>query len=92
MASKDLGASAYVRDPKVEKNVTASGYVRDPTTIKEVTATGYAALTDAPAGRYADVVMAEAPAELRERFYTVGKVDECGVVEALERALALKVV
>ena len=38
------------------------------------------------------VVMAEAPAELRERFYTVGKVDECGVVEALERALTLKVV
>lgn len=38
------------------------------------------------------VVMADAPASLRERFYTVGKVDECGVVEALERALTLKVV
>ena len=38
------------------------------------------------------VVMAEAPAELRERFFTVGGVDECGVVEALERALTLKVV
>ena len=38
------------------------------------------------------VVMAEAPAELRERFFTVGRVDECGVVEALERALTLKIV
>ncbi len=38
------------------------------------------------------VVMAEAPAGLRERFFTVGGVDACGVVEALERALALKVV
>ena len=38
------------------------------------------------------VVMAEAPSELRERFFTVGRVDECGVVEALERALTLKVV
>ena len=38
------------------------------------------------------VVMAEAPAALRERFFTVGRVDECGVVEALERALTLEVV
>ena len=30
------------------------------------------------------VVMADAPASLRERFYTVGTVDECGVVEALD--------
>ncbi len=36
------------------------------------------------------VVMAEAPSKLRERFFTVGGVDECGVVEALERAMTLK--
>lgn len=38
------------------------------------------------------VVMAEAPEALRERFFTVGAVDDCGVVEALERALTLKTV
>jgi len=38
------------------------------------------------------VVMASAPDILRERFFTVGHVEECGVVEALERALELKVV
>lgn len=38
------------------------------------------------------VVMAEAPGVLRDRFFSVGKVDECGVVEALERALELKTV
>ena len=36
------------------------------------------------------VVMAEAPSELRERFFTVGGVDDCGVVEALKRAMTLK--
>lgn len=38
------------------------------------------------------VVMAEAPEVLRQRFFTVGGVDACGVVEALERALTLKTV
>lgn len=38
------------------------------------------------------VVMAEAPEGLQQRFFTVAGVDACGVVEALERALALKVV
>ena len=38
------------------------------------------------------VVMAESPEALKERFFTVGGVDDCGVVEALERALALKTV
>ena len=38
------------------------------------------------------VVMAEAPESLRERFFTVGSVEACGVVEALERALTLKTV
>jgi Cof subfamily protein (haloacid dehalogenase superfamily) len=38
------------------------------------------------------VVTAEAPEVLRERFFSVGSADDCGVVEALERALALKTV
>ena len=38
------------------------------------------------------VVMAEAPTTMRERFFTVGSVEACGVAEALERALELKTV
>ncbi len=38
------------------------------------------------------VVMAEAPESLRARFTTVGSVEACGVVDALELALALKTI